>query len=368
MKVLQVLPALDSGGVERGTLEIAEALVQAGHESWVVSAGGRLVSQLEAAGSRHVHWDLGRKSPKSLLQVRPFRRWLSQNEFDIVHARSRMPAWITLMALKRLAPGQAPHLVTTVHGLHSVNRYSAVMTRGERIIAVSETCRRYILDNYPSARAEHIRLIHRGIDPSQFPRDFQPSTEWQANWQQEYPQLQGKFIVTLPGRLTRLKGHREWLQAIARLSQRMPDLAGLIVGGDAPGKADYAAEVRQQIKDNGLENIVTMTGHRTDMREIYAASNVIISLSTKPESFGRTVLEPLAMGVPVVGYARGGVAEILQALYPAGAVEPGDLEGIVDAILGVYNGQHTDVKPNDVFLLEKMQAETLKVYQELVAP
>ncbi|MGP4844795.1 glycosyltransferase family 4 protein [Marinobacter sp. 1Y8] len=368
MKVLQVLPALDSGGVERGTLEIAEALVQAGHESWVVSAGGRLVSQLEAAGSKHVCRDLGRKSPASLLQVRPFRRWLNQNQFDIVHVRSRMPAWITLLALKRIAPEQAPHLVTTVHGLHSVNRYSAVMTRGERVIAVSDTCRRYILDNYPSAQAAHIRLIHRGIDPAQFPRGFQPTTEWLASWQQDHPQLRGKFIVTLPGRLTRLKGHKQWLQVIARLSKHIPDLAGLIVGGDAPGKAEYAEEVRQQIRDYGLEPIVTMTGHRTDMREIYAASNVIISLSTKPESFGRTVLEPLAMGVPVVGYARGGVAEILEALYPTGAVEPGNLDGIVDTILGIYNGEHTNVKPNDIFLLEKMQTQTLQVYQELVAP
>lgn len=367
MKVLQVLPALDSGGVERGTLEIAEALVEAGHESWVVSAGGRLVSQLEAAGSHHVDWDLGRKSPASLLQIRPFRRWLNQNRFDIVHVRSRMPAWITLLALKNLAPAQTPHLVTTVHGLHSVNRYSAVMTRGERVIAVSETCRRYILENYPTTQPDRIRLIHRGIDPVQFPLGFQPSAEWQACWQKDYPQLKNKFIVTLPGRLTRLKGHKEWLQAIARLSKQIPDLAGLIVGGDAPGKSEYAEEIRQQIRDEGLESIVTMTGHRSDMREIYAASDVIVSLSTKPESFGRTVLEPLAMGIPVVGYARGGVAEILDALYPAGAVETGNLDGIVDTILGIYNGQHTNVKPNDVFLLDKMQAQTIQVYQELVA-
>ena len=139
MKVLQILPALESGGVERGTLEIAQALVQDGHESWVLSAGGRLVEQLERQGSRHVEWDLGRKSLLSLFQIRKLRHWLALEKFDIVHVRSRMPAWITFFAWKKMPFNARPHLVSSVHGLHSVSRYSEIMCCGERVIVVSGT-------------------------------------------------------------------------------------------------------------------------------------------------------------------------------------------------------------------------------------
>jgi glycosyltransferase involved in cell wall biosynthesis len=366
MKILQVLPALDSGGVERGTLEIAEALVRNGHESWVLSAGGRLVAPLEAAGSRHMAWDLGKKSPRTIFQIRPFRSWLHRQNFDIVHVRSRLPAWVTYLALRKLPEQARPRFVTTMHGLHSVSRYSAIMTRGERVVAVSETCRRYILENYPATDPDRIRLIHRGIDPDIFPRPYYPSAAWLRDWYDAYPQLQGRFVVTLPGRLTRLKGHLDWLAAMARLRVDIPNLAGLIVGGESADKAGYAEEVRDRIRSEGLESVVFMTGHREDIREIYALSDVVLSLSTKPESFGRTVLEPLAMGVPVVGYARGGVAEILADLYPEGAVTPGDLPQVVQAIKRIHAGDAADVRVNEHFLLHNMQAQTLALYEELV--
>lgn len=368
MKVLQVLPALDGGGVERGTLEIAEALVRAGHESWVVSAGGRLVAPLEKAGSAHVTWDLGRKSPRTLWQVRPFRAWLQRQHFDIVHARSRLPAWITHLALRKLPAADKPHFVTTMHGLHSVSRYSAIMTRGERVIAVSDTCRRYIVEAYPKTDPGRVRLIHRGIDPDAFPRDYRPAAPWMERWHAQYPHLRGRFVVTLPGRLTRLKGHMEWLEIMASLRDRIPNLAGLIVGGESPAKKAYADEVREAIRRLNLESVITMTGHRTDMRDIYAISDVVVSLSTKPESFGRTVLEPLAMGVPVVGYARGGVAEILEALYPDGAIVPGDLEQAARTISRIRRGETMPVRKNERFLLSNMQEETLALYEELVGP
>lgn len=365
MKILQVLPALEGGGVERGTLEIAEALVRAGHESWVLSAGGRLVEPLARGGSHHLSWDIGRKSLRTLMQVSRLRRWLKRQDFDIVHARSRLPAWITYLALRGLPVATRPHFVTTMHGLHSVNRYSAIMARGERVIAVSDTCRRYILEAYPATDPGLVRLIHRGIDPQQFPRNFQPAAEWLAEWYRQYPHLQGRFIVTLPGRMARLKGHQAWLEALTRLREKIPRLAGLIVGGEVAGKDRYTREIRADVCRLGLEPVVTMTGQRSDMREIYAVSDVVMSLSTKAESFGRTVLEPLAMGVPVVGYARGGVAEILAELYPEGAIVPGDLQPLVQAVCRIHEGNSMPVRPNERFLLSRMQAETLALYEEL---
>ena len=146
--IVQVLPALESGGVERGTLEIGRAIVQAGWRSVVVSGGGRLVGQLEAEGSEHVNWDLGRKSIVTLRHIRPFRQFLQELRPDVLHVRSRMPAWMAWMAWRGLPRHKRPRFMTTVHGPYSVNAYSKIMTRGERVIAVSNMIRRYILDNY----------------------------------------------------------------------------------------------------------------------------------------------------------------------------------------------------------------------------
>ena len=366
MKVLQVLPALNSGGVERGTLEIAEALVAAGDESWVLSAGGGLVSDLETQGSHHQQWDIGRKSPLMLLQVRPLRRWLAKQQFDVIHLRSRMPGWITWLAWRGLPVQHRPRLVTTVHGLHSVSRYSAIMTVGERVIAVSETCRRYILDNYPATDPQRIRLVYRGIDPEQFPRGYRPNAAWLDTWHQQFPQLRDRFVVTLPGRLTRLKGHLAWLEMLAQLREEIPNLCGLVVGGEDAKRRSYAQEVYRRTRELGLENQVVFAGHRRDMRDIYAVSDVIMSLSRKPESFGRTVLEPLSMGRPVVGYAHGGVAEILEALYPQGAVPLDNIEAAGQAVLAIARGGQVQVAVNERFLLARMQQQTLDIYHELL--
>ncbi len=174
LTVLQLLPSLESGGVERGTLEIANELVRRGHRSLVISSGGRMVEALERAGSEHITWDIGAKSPLTLRFVPRLRRLLAERHIDIVHARSRMPAWIAYLAWRGMNPATRPHFVTTVHGLYSVNRYSAVMTRGERIIAVSNTARDYLLNNYPQVEASRIVVIPRGVDPQEFPYGYRP--------------------------------------------------------------------------------------------------------------------------------------------------------------------------------------------------
>jgi|26BtaG_2_1085354.scaffolds.fasta_scaffold03214_2 glycosyltransferase involved in cell wall biosynthesis len=367
MKVLQVLPALESGGVERGTLEIADALVREGHDSHVASAGGRLVADLEAAGSKHHTWHLGDKTPTILFQIRPFRQWLESEQFDIVHVRSRLPAWITHWALKRLPASSRPHFITTVHGLNSVSRYSGILTRGERVIAVSRTCQQYVLDNYPDTPAEKLRVIPRGIDPDYWRRDYQPSSTWLDGWHHEFPGLAGRFIVTLPGRLSRLKGHEDFLEIVERLRAEIPDIVALIVGGAAPGKERYERELRTMCRQRHLDGTVVFTGPRQDIRDIYAISDVVLSLSNKPESFGRTVLEPLAMGTPVVGYNRGGVGEILEALFPEGAVPPADTEAAANSVLSIRAGRTMEVRTNHQFLLQTMQEQTLALYREVMA-
>jgi glycosyltransferase involved in cell wall biosynthesis len=370
LKVLQLLPALDSGGVERGTLEIARALVAAGHESVVLSKGGRLVEQLQREGSRHIARDLGRKSPATFLHYRALRRLFEAERFDIIHARSRLPAWVAWLAWRGMPANARPHFVTTVHGMHSVSRYSAIMCAGERVIAVSDTVRDYIHTHYPPGRWPHltderITVIPRGIDPAEFPRDYQPSDEWVARFHAELPQIGQRKVLTLPGRLTRLKGHHDFITIVGKLVAEGLDVVGLIVGGEDPKRPGYAKEIRERVQAEGLGERIVFTGHRSDVREIYAVSDCVLSLSSTPESFGRTVLEPLAMERPVVGYAHGGVAEILGELFPHGAVGKGDVAAATARAADVIAGRTPVVEFNTRFLLERMQAQTLAVYGAL---
>jgi glycosyltransferase involved in cell wall biosynthesis len=368
LTVVQMLPALESGGVERGTLEIGRGLVAAGHRSLVISAGGRMVGQLVAEGSEHLAWDVGRKRLITLRWIHRLRRLLAEQRVDILHLRSRLPAWIGYLAWRGMDPVTRPRLVTTVHGFYSVSRYSAIMTRGERVIAVSEAVRDYVRENYPDVEPGRIEVIHRGIDPVQFPRGFRPSAEWLAAWRARFPELEGKQVLTLPGRLTQLKGHADFLELIATLRREGRAVHGLIVGEAQAGKEDYAARLRQRVADLGLEADVTFAGHRDDMREIYAVSDAVLSLSTQAESFGRTVAEALAIGTPVIGYASGGVEEILRRFYPRGIVKAGDAALVAKRSISVLDGAIPRPEGEVDWTEQRMVDATLGLYAQLVWP
>jgi glycosyltransferase involved in cell wall biosynthesis len=364
LSVAQLLPALDGGGVERGTLEVARELVRRGHRSVVISAGGRLVPELLREGSEHLTWPLGAKSPLTLRWVRPLRRWLAGQCIDILHARSRLPAWIGWLAWHGMDSTIRPRFVTTVHGLYSTSRYSAIMTRGERVIAVSETVRRYLQRYYPKLPAERIQVIPRGVDPAAFPYHFRPSSEWLAEWYRQYPQLRDAIVLTLPGRLSRLKGHGDFIEVIVRLRARGLPVHGLIVGGVEPRRQRYAEQLQRLVRGKGLNDSLTFAGHRHDMREIYAVSTLVLSLSSKPESFGRTVLEALSLGTPVAGYDHGGVGEILARMYPVGLTPLSDLEALTAKVTELLAAA-PPVPPEPVFPLQRMLDETLALYQAL---
>ncbi len=380
LNVLQVLPALDGGGVERGTLEIARALVARGYGSTVLSQGGRLVAELEREGSRHIALDIGRKSPLTLLQYRRLRKIFTRERFDIVHVRSRLPAWVVYLAWRGMDEQTRPYFVSTVHGLHSVSAYSGIMCRGERVIAVSDTVRSHIEKHYaqgssaahwPYIDMQRVTTIARGVDPQEFPWQYRPPARWLEQFSAQYPQIAGKFVVALPGRLTRLKGHHDFIAIIGTLVAMGLDIVGLVVGGEDAKRPAYAQEIRARVVNEGLQERILFLGHRSDMREIYAVSDCVLSLSGRPEAFGRTVLEALALGRPVVGYAHGGVAEILDALYPFGAVANGNAKGVAERLVHMLQGSELGNVPqvirNERFLLADMQQRTLAIYEELAS-
>ncbi len=363
MRVVQVLPALDGGGVEQGTLEIARALVAAGHESIVLSAGGRLVADLEREGSRHVTWRLGEKHPATLLETRKLRRWLAEERPTILHARSRLPAWLCWLAWRRLPAATRPRFVTTVHGLYTVNAYSAVMTRGERVIVVSDTARRYVTTNYPHVDESKLTRIYRGVDKRRFHSGFRPEAAWLGAWRTQHPQLVGKRLVILPGRLTRLKGHVDFIDVLRRAGGEHCDLAGVVVGGATAKHRAYEESLRTQAP------WLTFTGHRTDLREIMAVSSAVMSLSTHPESFGRTVLEALSLGTPVVGYDHGGGGEVLARIFPPGLAKRGDRADAAAKLVAVLDDETAArgaIRDHD-FAVERMCEETLALYARLAA-
>jgi len=364
LTVLQMLPALESGGVERGTVEIAAALVRAGHRALVMSAGGRLVPELEALGAEHIELPVGRKSLLTFRHVPRVGRLLREEGVDVLHLRSRLPAWVGWHAWRGLPADDRPRLVTTVHGFYTVGRYSSVMTRGERVIAVSESVREYILAHYPRVAPERIQVIHRGVRREFYPRGYRPTPEWLAAWYGDHPLLEDALVITLPGRLTRWKGQEDLIELIARLRSQGLPAVGVMAGGAHPRKQRFVKELRERIRARGLEEAMVMTGHRSDLREIMAASDIVLSLSRDPEAFGRTTVEALSMGRPVIGYAHGGVREQLEAMLPEGLVPVGDVDAVAQRVLE-WQRQPPNVREHLPFTLEAMQSATLGLYEAL---
>jgi glycosyltransferase involved in cell wall biosynthesis len=365
LTVVQLLPALESGGVERSAIEISEALVRAGHRALVVSAGGRLLPALEATGAEHIALDIGRKSPLVLRHAGALRSLFARERVDIVHARSRLPAWIGWRAVRGMKQ-DAPHFVTTVHGLNSPSRYSAVMASGERVVCVSQTVRDYVLRHYPRTDPGRLRVIERGIDPAQFPRAPRSDScarAWAAGL---HPQLGGDGpLLLLPGRGTRLKGHADALRLLAGLRSDGLDARLWLPGARDPARVAYAAELEALAVQLRIADALAITPPTAAIARAYAASDLVLQLSRKPEAFGRTVLEALSVGRPVLGWDHGGVGELLRRWQPQGAVAPFDEAALLrGAHAALARGQGPAVTMPDT--LRAMQEATLALYDELV--
>ena len=361
--VLQILPALEAGGVERGTLEVAAELAQRDYRSIVISGGGRLVSELLAGGSEHIELPVGKKSLTSLGLIPKLTKLFRREGPAIIHARSRLPAWLAWLARRGLGD-RRPAFVTTVHGPYSVNAYSRIMTRGERVIAISGYIRDYILKNYPAVEEKNITLIHRGVSRRKYPHDFKPAPAWRKQWARAHPELRGRFILTLPARITRWKGHEDFIRIIGQTLRAGLNAHGLIAGAAARKKKAYLSELQAKIRRAGLDRHITFLGHCDDMREVMSISDIVLSLARTPEAFGRTALEALALGVPVIAYDHGGAAEVLGAVFPEGRARPLDTDH-VSALIQSFHNTRPRVKDQNPFTLEAMLDKTLAVYDSL---
>lgn len=305
MKIVQLLPELNEGGVEVEAVELNRELVKFGVTSIVVSAGGKLANQIEKDGGKHIVFDVCSKNIFTVpFRIFKLRRLIKKLDPDILHARSRVPAWLTYLANKKL------HIpfVTTVHGFNSVSPYSKVMTYGDKVICVSNVVKEYIEEHYHTGEKK-VTVISGGIDLVKFnPKSI--DTQFIKEFKNQYD-LNEKFIVSVVGRITQLKDIETFIHSIALLKEKIPDLKALIVGGVHLDKENYFENLKKLVHELNLDNEVIFTGSQSKIAEIYVLSDVVVSASKKPESFGRSVAEAIAMNTPVVATNHGGVKDII---------------------------------------------------------
>ncbi|GAA4176614.1 glycosyltransferase [Shinella granuli] len=328
-RVLQLLPALGDGGVERSAVEMAGHLGALGLPNWIASAGGPLVAAAEAAGARHVTLPVGKKSPFSAISAaRAVARLVDAEGIDIIHARSRVPAWVGLLA-RRLAR-RPVHFVTTFHGVYSHGNalkrfYNSAMLRVPLVIANSGFIRDHIVAVYgfPQAR---VVVAPRGVEPDLFDPARAPA-ETRSALRSELGATEIGPLVVMVGRVTRWKGHAVLLEAAARLDR--PDLRLAFVGG---GSDALVAELQRDIARLGLDGRVTFTGSRRDIPAVLAAADLAVSASTDPEAFGRAAIEAQAMGTPVIATDHGGSRETVLPGRTGWLVPPGDAAALAAAL------------------------------------
>jgi glycosyltransferase involved in cell wall biosynthesis len=339
--VLQVLPSLDvgGGGVERSAIDVAEALVLAGKRAIVVSEGGRQVVELERRGGIHIELPLASKNPLVIRRnIRRLAEVIERENIELVHARSRAPAWSARAAARQAG---LP-FVTTFHGTYNFGtglkgdlkkRYNAVMTDADAVIANSQFIANHIDENY-AVSSKKVHVVPRGVDTARFDADgFNPNrmVEIATQWRMSDENM----VIMLPGRLTRWKGQLLFIEALARLrAQRGPvnfRVTGLLVGSDQ-GREAYRRELEQQVSDKGLGGSVQIVGHCDDMPAAYMLSDVVVSASTDPEAFGRVIAEAQAMGRPVVVADHGGAAEQVIDGVTGWRFAPGDPQQFADAL------------------------------------
>ncbi len=336
MKIMHMLPSLSSGGVEQVVLELCEGLCAHHTENVVVSAGGSMVPAIEATGARHITSSVGKKSLKTLLQIGRMAKLLREEKPDILHLHSRVPAWVGYLACRRLKANERPAIVTSFHGFHSVNAYSAIMAKGDAVIAVSRCMREHILENYTQTPQESIVVIPNSVDTTRHFPEYQPTKEWLAAWRKAHPELEDRYTLCLPGRITRLKGATHLPIILEKLHSEGIPAHAVIVGETKKGKESFRDEVVAVLKEKGMESYVTWTGHRTDLRDILCVCDVTLSLTLQPEAFGKTTLDALSLGRPVAGYEHGGVGEQLELFLPQGMVPACQAEAMADKLAEWY--------------------------------
>jgi len=369
--ILQVLPEMRSGGVERGTIEIARAIVRAGGVALVASSGGPMVSQVAACGARHIALPLKTKNPLHIWRNgRRLAGVISQYKVQIIHARSRAPAWSAWFAAKTAGC----HFMTTFHGTYGLGnkwkrKYNSVMTKGERVIAISHFIAEHIQKNY-TIDPHRLRIIPRGVDLKLF-NPFGHSPQRMIELAKQWRLPDELPLILFPGRITRWKGQHVFIKALAALSHR--HFFAIIIGDDK-GHENYRMKLEKQIMKLGLGEHVRIARHTSYVTEAYMLAKLVVATSVEPEAFGRVVLEAQAIGRPVIATDHGGPKETVIPDVTGWLVAPGNVQQLSDCIAHALALDDAALQAMSEkaylharqFSIEKMCTQTLDVYKELL--
>jgi glycosyltransferase involved in cell wall biosynthesis len=361
MRIVQILPELNEGGVERGVVELNREYVKKGIESYVISNGGKLENQINLDSGKHIKFDVCSKNIFTIFsRVSKLKKILKEIKPDIIHVRSRVPAWLIYFANKSLQI----KVVSTVHGFNSVGFYSSIMQKADAVICVSNSIKEYIQKHYKTSESK-ITVIPRGIDLELFnPKNI--DNDFINNFKKEF-HLENKFIVSSVGRVTQLKDYETFIKAISLIKKEIPNVVALIVGGVRSDKEDYLNSLKKLIKELSLEENIIFTGSQSKIEQIYALSDVIVSSSKKPESFGRAVAEAICMDKPVIATNHGGVKDIIIENENGFFFEVGDEKELANNILKARNLEfdgYNYISSN--FSLGNMVNRTIEVYKRLI--
>ena len=356
---------MEQGGVERGVVEMNRVIVGAGWQNVVVSAGGRLAAQIVADGGRHVTLDVKSKNPLTYFaRAARLRRVLADERPDAVCVHSRVPAWLFLWANRRL---RLPW-ISFAHGANSISRYSRVMTFGDRVVTPSRYIADYLKQAYGVDEAK-LRVIPRAIDRDRFDPDaldegFRAAKR--AEWG-----LAGKYVVMGLGRITQLKGYDTLIRATALAARDIPNIRTVIVGEAEALRRDVERSLRALVTELGLEDRIVFAGNQSKAAECLSLADVVVSANTrKPEAFGRSMAEALAMGRPVVAAAFGGALDIVEDGVNGALVDPAaGAEGFAAALVRVARTDFGDVRTPalEKFAFARMAQAALAVYREVAA-
>jgi lipopolysaccharide heptosyltransferase II len=359
MNILQILPELNVGGVETGTVDLAKYLIQQGHKSVVVSAGGSLVGELEKSGTIHYKLLVNKKNFLVMLKAaHKLAEIIKKEKIDIVHARSRVPAWVAFFACRRT---QAV-FITTCHGYYSKHFFSRVMGWGKTVIAISEVIGQHMVQDF-GVPSHHVRIIPRSVDTSRF------------NVPRPTKGVHDPLIVTMIGRITPLKGHPYFLKAMAQVIRTLPNLKVQLIGDAAEKRSGYKEELLLLTKRLGISGNVEFLGNRRDIPQLLAKSNCLVLSTITQEAFGRVILEAQASGVPVVATKVGGVSEIIDNERTGLLVAPKDVSAMAEAVLRVLKEREfaaslvieAKKKIENRYTLKHMAEATLQVYHEAIS-
>jgi glycosyltransferase involved in cell wall biosynthesis len=382
-KILQVIPGLHTGGAERTAFDIANAIVDRGWTSIVASSGGRMLDGLIANGSRHETLPLGSKNPVTIWRnAGRLARLIRRHDINLIHARSRAPAWSAWLAARRTG---IP-FVTTYHGSYNQNSrtkalYNSVMARGDVVIANSQWTANLIADRNPWARPQ-IQVVYRGTDFEKFRRESISADRLEA-LRQQWKLDTDDFVLVQLARLNRGKGHVVVVEAVARLIAEFPRLK-VIFAGDAQGSGAHRALLEQKIADHGLQKHILLPGHCDDPAAAMALADIVVGATIQAEAFGRGVVEAGALERPVVVSRIGAVDETVLAPPEVSGdhrtgwkVSPGDpveLSQALESCIRLSSGQRDKIGQRarqhceKKFSLQQMCDKTLKIYEKLIEP